>query len=91
MSQIYDFERYEPPVLTEGQLRSKLEAKRAKRQTALVVMASVLIQAALIVLGCSAAEWHPWLTALCFAAVFFGTSSGVALAAVASRKGGFAS
>lgn len=91
MSRIYDFERYEPPALSERQLRSKLEAKRARRQTALVVLASILLQAALVVLGCSAAEWHPWLTVLCFAIVFFGTSSGVALAALASRKGGFAS
>ena len=91
MSRIYDFERYEPPALSERQLRSKLEVEKTRRQTALVALASVLLQAALVVLGYSAAGWYPWLTVLCFAAVFFGTSGGVALAAIASRKGGFAS
>lgn len=91
MNQIYDFEQHEPPELTEKALNAVIEARKERRQAALVAAASVLSQASLLVLGYSAIEWYPWLTALCLATVFLGTSCGVVLAALASRKGGLVS
>jgi len=91
MNQIYDFETYEPPALSEAALQSELEMRQARRQAALAAFASVTLQTALVILGLSALEWCPWMTAVCFGSVAFGISSGVALVALTTRKGGFAS
>lgn len=91
MNKIYDFELYEPPALSEATLQAELEARKARRQAALAAVASVILQAALVVLGYSALDWYPWVAALCFASVAVGASGGVVLAALATRKGGLAS
>lgn len=88
MRQIYDFERHDPPALNENMLRAEAERRKRNRQTALLAVAGLLLQAAVALLGYSALDWYPWLSALCFAhAIVSATGCGV-VAVVYSRTGG---
>ena len=88
MKQIYDFERYNPPALNENMLRAEAERRRRHRQTALLAVAGLLLQAAVVLLGYSAIDWYPWLTAACFAHVIVSTTGCGVVAVVSSRTGG---
>ena len=88
MRQIYDFERHDPPVLNENMLRAEAERRKRQRQTALLAAAGLLLQAAVALLGYSAVDWYPWLSALCFGHVVVGTTGCGVVAVVYSRKGG---
>lgn len=88
MKQIYDFERHEPPALNENLLRAEAERRKRHRQTALLAVAGLLLQAAIALLGYSAIDWYPWLSALCFAHVIVGATGCGVIAVVYSQKGG---
>ena len=51
MKQIYDFDRYPPPVLNENMLRDKLEKRSKKRQIILLAAGGVLLQITALLLG----------------------------------------
>ena len=51
MKQIYDFNRYPPPVLNENMLRDKLEKRSKKRLTILLAVSGVLLQIVALLLG----------------------------------------
>lgn len=88
MKQIYDFERHDPPVLNENMLRVEAERRRRHWQTALLAVAGLLLQAAIAMLGYSAIDWYPWLSAACFAHVIVSTTGCGVVAVVYSQKGG---
>lgn len=88
MKQIYDFERYNPPALNENMLRAEAERRKRHRQTALLAVAGLLLQAAVVLLGYSAIDWYPWLSAACFTHVIVSTTGCGVVAVVYSRKGG---
>lgn len=88
MKQIYDFDRYNPPALNENMLRAEAERRKRHRQTALLAVAGLLLQAAVVLLGYSAIDWYPWLSAACFAHVIVSTTGCGVVAVVYSRKGG---
>ena len=88
MRQIYDFEQHNPPALNENMLRAELERRKLRRQTALLAVAGLLLQAAVTLLGYSAIDWYPWLSAACFAHVIVSTTGCGVVAVVYSRKGG---
>ena len=88
MRQIYDFERHAPPALNENMLRAELERRKRHRQTALLAVAGLLLQAAVTLLGYSALDWYPWLSALCFSHVIVSTTGCGVVAVIFSRTGG---
>ncbi|MDO4582295.1 MAG: hypothetical protein Q4B96_06925 [Bacillota bacterium] len=88
MKQIYDFELNSPPVLNENMLRQKAEERRLQWQTALIAAAAVLMQVVIVLLGFSAIDFYPVLTALSFIYVIISTTGYGILAVVCTRKGG---
>ena len=88
MKQIYHFELTEPPVLTEARHRAELERRRLHWQTALVVIAGLLLQIAVILFGYAAIDWYPWISALCFGYAVLSTTGCGVIAVVYSSKGG---
>ena len=88
MRQIYDFERHAPPALNENMLRAEAERRGRHRQTALLALAGLLLQAVVVLFGYSALDWYPWLSALCFAHVIISTTGCGVIAVVYSQKGG---
>lgn len=65
MKTVWSFEDYEPPVLNESMLRRERTRRRMHRQAVLLTLAGLLFQVAALLLGWSALEWYPWITALC--------------------------
>lgn len=88
MKQIYDFERHNPPVLNENMLRTELEQRKLRWQTAWIAFAGILVQAVLLMLGFFTLNEYPFITSLCILYVIFSTTSGSVLAIVYTRKGG---
>lgn len=88
MKQIYDFARREPPVLTEADLRRKLEKRRTRRQIAMLAVAAVLAQLAALVLAWVAAPVWPIAAVMCVGYVLLSVAIGGVIALVCTRKGG---
>ncbi len=88
MKQIYDFEQYQPPVLTEAMLRQELQRRQEQWQTALMALGCILFQVVLVLLGYSALDWYPWLSFLCFGYVILSTTGCGVLAVTHTHKGG---
>ena len=89
MKQIYDFERYNPPMLTEAMLRAEAERRRLHGQTALLALAALLLQTAAILLGYSAIDWYPLVSMICFGYVAISATGFGAITVIHSRKGGW--
>ena len=88
MKQIYRFDGHTPPPLAENRLRTALERRRRHRQTALSAAAGLLLQAAVALLGYSAVDWYPWISAACFGyIVISGTACGVAAITYLRKEG----
>lgn len=47
MEQIYEFERFAPPILNERKLRAEAARREQRRQTILLTLASILIEVCL--------------------------------------------
>ncbi len=88
MNQIYNFEQHKPPVLNENMLRAELERRRLRWQTALLALAGILLQVAIVLFGYSAIDWYPWISAICFGYVIITTTGCGVIAVTYSRKGG---
>lgn len=87
MKQIYDFEKYSPPFVNEEMLKAEQKRRALRIETALLVFAGILIQFFIVLLGYSAIDWYPQLTALCFFYVVLSTTGGGVIAIIYSRKG----
>lgn len=88
MKQIYNFEQHKPPVLNENMLRAELERRRLRWQTALLALAGILLQVAIVLFGYSAIDWYPWISAICFGYVIITTTGCGVIAVTYSRRGG---
>ncbi len=88
MKQIYDFERHSPPVLHENMLRAEQERHRLHWQTALLALSGILFQVVIVLLGYSAIDWYPWLTAICFGYIILSATGFGVIAIAYSHKGG---
>lgn len=86
MKQIYDFEQFEPPVLNENILRNEAKERKRNGQLILAIVAGILMQIVLILLGWTALDWYPWLSLLCFGYVLVSFTGGGVIAVVYSRK-----
>ncbi len=91
MKQIYNFERHNPPVLNENMICAEIERRKLHWQTALLVLAGILLQVVVALFGYSAMDWYPWISALCFGYIIVSTTGCGVIAVVYSRKGGIAS
>lgn len=90
MERIYDFEQNTPPILNERILLAELSRRKLRRQTALIVVAGILFQIVVAVLGYSALDWYPLISVLCMTYVIISTISCGALAVACAQKGGIA-
>ena len=88
MKQIYNFEQHKPPVLNENMLRAELERRKLHWQTAIVAVASILIQALMAALGLFTMNEHPLIATACLIYVVLSTTGSGVLAIVCTRKGG---
>lgn len=48
MNTVYDFEQFQPPVVTESELQKELERREMKKQITLLRIASVIIVIAML-------------------------------------------
>jgi len=85
MRPIYDFQRAEPPVLTEARLRETLEKRRARREAGLVILAAILCQLCLLVLARALYAAQPMLALVCMGYVCLSISGAGVLALVYTR------
>lgn len=88
MKNIYDFEQHRPPALNENMLRAELEKRKLRWQTALLALAGLLFQVVVFLLGYSAIDWYPWLSALCYSYLVISTTGCGVITVSYYRKGG---
>lgn len=88
MKQIYDFDRYPPPVLNENMLRAKLETRRKNRQIILLAAGGVLLQVAALLTGILTFETYPLLSVSCLIYQLVSMAGGGVIAVVYAQKGG---
>ena len=88
MKHIYNFEQHKPPVLNENMLRSELERRRLRWQTALIAVAGILFQVLLILVGFVTKNEYPIITVVCLIYVVISITGSSVLAIVYTRKGG---
>lgn len=88
MKQIYDFEQYNPPALSEREVREEIEKRKLRWQTGIIALAGILIQIIIAVLGIGAMEEYPIIAAFCCLYVLLSTTGGSILAVVYTQKGG---
>ena len=69
-------------------LRAELERRRLRWQTALLALAGILLQVAIVLFGYSAIDWYPWISAICFGYVIITTTGCGVIAVTYSRRGG---
>ena len=88
MKQIYNFEQHTPPVLNESMLLKEIEKRKTQRQTLLLTLASILMQAVVIMLGIFVYDFYPIVTIGCIVYVVIATVSSGALAFAFTKKRG---
>ena len=86
MTQPYDFQRADPPVLTEAVLRAELDRRKVRRETALAILAAILTQLCLVVLSAALYPVDPALSFVCAVYVCLSASGGGVLALVFTQK-----
>ena len=88
MKQIYDFDRYPPPVLNENMLRDKLEKRSKKRLTILLAVSGVLLQIVALLLEVLTSSLYPMLSVCCLVYQLISMTGGGVIAVVYAQKGG---
>lgn len=90
MNRIYNFEQHDPPALNENMIRAEIERRKLHLQTALLVLAGILLQVVIALFGYSAMDWYPWISSVCFGYIIISTTGCGIVAVIYSRKGGIA-
>ena len=88
MKQIYDFDRYPPPVLNENMLRGELEKRSKKRQTILLALSGVLLQIVALLLDVLTCDRYPIFSVCCLVYQLVSMTGGGVIAVVYAQKGG---
>ncbi len=88
MKQIYNFEKYTPPTLSEKLLLAETERKKLRLQTALIAVAGILMQMAVLLFGFSVMHLYPELTIISLIYSALSTVGAGILTVVYTRKGG---
>ena len=87
MKQIYDFEKYAPPALSEKTLRQEFERRKLRRQMFLLALAAVLSQIAVFLMGLLAWESRQDFAVCCFVYAAVSIVGSVVIAIVYSYRG----
>ena len=87
MNQIYNFEQYEPPIINENMIKTRLEKKKAVRNAAIVAAAGVMMQMLTLLLGILAYSQYPIITFLCVSYVVVSMVGASVISIVYSKKG----
>ena len=82
----YDFERFDPPILTETMLRAELQKRQRYWLAILPALAGFLSQLVLLLCGFLAAEAFPPVTLLCIGYTMVSTAGSGAIAIVYTQK-----
>ena len=88
MKQIYDFEQHIPPVLNENMLRNELEKRKLEKQTAVLLVAGILFQIAIVLFGLSQMKVYPVIAVACIGYVVISFVGICVLTIVCTKKGG---
>ena len=88
MKQIYDFDRYPPPVLNENMLRGELEKRSKKRQIILLAVGGVLLQIVALLLEVLTCDRYPIFSVCCLVYQLVSMTGGGVIAVVYAQKGG---
>lgn len=87
MNRIYNFEQHDPPILNENMIRREIERRRLRLQTGLLLLAGILLQIVVGLLGYSAIDWYPKVSLFCFSYIVISTMGCVIVAVAYHRKG----
>ena len=88
MNQIYNFESKEPPILNESMLRTELEKRRLRRQTAMAAIAGILIHIVLLLCAVLLAKDYFILSVACVAYVILSATGGTVVAIIINSSVG---
>ena len=88
MKQIYDFDRYPPPVLNENNLRDKVDKRSKRRQSSRPAAGGVLLQMTALLLGVLPCDRYPMLSVCCLVYQLVSMTGGGVIAVVYAQKGG---
>ena len=87
MKKIYDFEQHIPPAVNENMLRNELKKRMLEKQTAVLLIAGILIQVAIVLFGLSQFNTYPFITMICIGYVIISIVGSFILTIVCTRKG----
>jgi len=90
MKQIFDFEKNSPPIINENMLRAELEKRRLQKQLAMIVIAGVLLQCALLLCGRALYEEYPILSLLLVGYMLISLMGSAVITFVYTKKRRFA-
>lgn len=86
MKQIYDFEQYEPPRLTENLLHAEANRRELQKQAAMTAFASLLIELCLILCTVLLAPEYPVLAGICAIYLLLSAMGSTMISVVFIRK-----
>ncbi len=88
MRRTCDFERFDPPALTEKSLRRELARREQRKRTVLLALAGTLLEVLLALLGLLYLEFFPALGLGCICSAIVSMAGSGAVAIVFVQKGG---
>lgn len=86
MKQIYDFEQYEPPRLTENLLRAEAKRRELQKQAAMTAFSSLLIELCLILCTVLLAPESPILAGICAVYLLLSVMGSAMISVIFIRK-----
>lgn len=86
MKQIYRFDGIQPPAISEKTLRTEIERRKIKRQTALLVLAGMLTEICLLITALILQPVNAVLSTIFVAYVWVAMSGGGVIAIVFIHK-----
>ena len=88
MKNIYDFERHAPPKLTESMLKTKIERRRLRVQTVLIILAALLMQLIIVLTALLTANCAPVFSLFCGIYLVTSILGGGTVGIIYHRNGG---
>ncbi len=86
MKQIYNFEKYNPPILNENMIRTELEKRRLQKQAVIIAIAGILMQVAVLLVAGVLYEEFTMLAVACVGYVFVSILGSAVITVVCTKK-----
>lgn len=86
MTQIYRFNRSQPPVVNEKMLRAAIERQKVQQQIALLALAAILSELCLLTMAFILQPIHPLLSTVCITYAGLTIGGGGIIAIVFDKK-----